>query len=378
MAIPLSPPLGRLLVVDDEVRLMNALCDTLRDKGYEVTGASSGSAALAVLREIPIDLLLTDLTMPTMDGIALLKAAREIDPQLVAIMMTGHGTIATAVEAMQLGAFDYILKPFKLSAVLPVLTRALAVRQLQVENAILQKRVSERTAELEAANKELEAFSGSVAHDLRAPLRAINGFAGMIQLDCQALLPAKSRKHLEQIITSAAQMNQLVEDLLKFARFSRLPLARRTVVMGDLVAKVLRELQAVPGNRPVAVKVGPLPDCQADAVLLQQVWVNLLANAFKFTRGKPAPLIEVGARPQPGEVVYFVRDNGAGFDMKHAAKLFGAFQRLHASNEFEGTGIGLSIVQRIIQRHGGRVWAEAKVGEGAAFYFTVPDAKART
>jgi two-component system sensor histidine kinase/response regulator len=375
MSIPLSPPLGRLLVVDDEARLMNALCDTLRDKGYEVTGATTGEAALTLLRDAPVDLLLTDLTMPGMDGIALLQAAREIDPQLVAIMMTGHATVATAVQAMQVGAFDYILKPFKLSVILPVLTRALAVRQLRVENAVLQKRVGERAAELEVANKELEAFSFSIAHDLRAPLRAINGFAGMMRQECAALLPPNSKKHLEQIVASATQMNQLVEDLLKFARFSALPLSRSTVVTTDLVAKVLQELHAVPGSPAVAVRVGPLPDCQADAVLLKQVWVNLLSNAFKFTQGKPAPQVEISSRIQGGKTVYFVRDNGAGFDMKYAAKLFGAFQRLHATGEFEGTGIGLSIVQRILQRHGGRIWCEAKVNEGATFYFTVGETK---
>jgi len=216
-----AAPLGRLLVVDDEIRLMTALRDTLRDEGYEVLGVTTGAEALAALRATSFDLLLTDLTMPRMDGIALLTTALEIDPQLVGVVITGNGTIATAVEAMKTGAFDYVLKPFKLSAILPVLTRALAVRRLRRQNTELQIRVAERTAELETANRELEAFSSSISHDLRAPLRAISGFAGMVEQDCRALLPLKSQKHLKNVIAGAAQMNQLVDDLLKFSRFNR-------------------------------------------------------------------------------------------------------------------------------------------------------------
>lgn len=366
---PTSP--GRLLVVDDEVRLMTALRDTLRDHGYEVTGVTTGEEAQAALRTAPFDVLLTDLMMPGMDGIALLKAALELDPSLIGIVMTGHGTIATAVETMQIGAFDYILKPFKLSAILPVLSRALAVRQLRVQNAALQKRISERTAELETANKELEAFSAAVAHDLRSPLRTIGGYAGMVRQSCQALLPPASQQHLQAVITTVSRMNQLVEDLLEFSRFSRHPLAREPVVISALVEELVRELRAAPGALPVDVKVGPLPDARADPVLLKQVFVNLLSNAIKFSRGNAAPLVEVGCQDQAGESVYFVRDNGAGFDMKYAQKLFGIFQRMHSAQEFEGTGVGLSIVQRIVQRHGGRIWAEARVNEGATFRFTL-------
>lgn len=371
MSANTTASLGRLLVVDDEVRLMTALRDTLRDHGYEVTGATTGEEALEALRAAPFDVLLTDLMMPEMNGIALLETALEIDASLVVIMMTGHGTIATAVETMQAGAFDYILKPFKLSTILPVLFRALAVRQLRLKNDELQKRVREHSAELEAANKELEAFSGSVAHDLRAPLRAIGGYASMVQKDCHALLPPKSQRHLQTVITATGQVSRLVEDLLRFSRLSRQPLAKQPIVMSQLVAEVLQEVCAGQDDRPVEVKVGPLSDCSADPVLLKQVLINLLANALKFTRGKESPVVEVGSREETGETVYFVRDNGAGFDMKYAQKLFGVFQRLHSSEEFEGTGVGLSIVQRIIQRHGGRIWAEAAVDKGATFYLTL-------
>lgn len=372
--LPVS--LGRLLIVDDEARLMMALRDTLRDQGYEVVGVTSGAEALAVLSTSTFDLLLTDLSMPAMDGITLLTAALKSDPNLVGIMMTAHGTIATAVEAMRIGAFDYILKPFKLSAVLPVINRALSVRKLRLHNAELQRRISERTAELEVANKELEAFSYSVSHDLRAPLRAIAGFASFVQQDCASLLPVASQQNLQQVLDSVGRMGRLIDSLLEFSRCGRQPLAKVRVVTSDLVARVLEDLRAGRADGSLVVRVGDLPDCQADPGLLRQVWVNLLSNALKFSRGREAPRIEVGCRQEAGENIYFVRDNGAGFEMKYASKLFGVFQRMHRQEEFEGTGVGLSIVQSIVHRHGGRIWAEARLGEGATFHFTLAPATA--
>lgn len=365
-------PAGRLLVVDDEIRLMTALRDTLRDEGYEVLGVSTAADALTSLRTTSFDLLLTDLTMPQMDGIALLNAALKIDPQLVGIVITGHGTIETAVEAMKAGAFDYVLKPFKLSAILPVLNRALAVRRLRRQNEELQKRVAERTHELETANRELESFSSSISHDLRAPLRTIIGFSEVVEKDCHALLPPQSQRHLQTIVATAARMNQLIDDLLQFSRFNRQELSRQPVVTSRLVEEVVREIRLQTAGQEVRVELGALPDCQADAALLRQVFINLLSNAFKFTRGKNPRVVEVGSQQSAGEVIYFVRDNGAGFDMRYAGKLFAIFQRMHRAEAFEGTGVGLSIVQRIIHRHGGRIWAEAEVGKGATFYFTLP------
>lgn len=363
--------LGRLLVVDDEVRLMNALRDTLRDEGYEVLGVTTGAEALSALRTTPYDLLLTDLTMPEMDGIALLTAALEIDPQLVGVVITGHGTISTAVAAMKSGAFDYVLKPFKLSAILPVITRALAVRKLRRQNAELQTRITERTTDLEMANEELEAFTSSISHDLRSPLRTIGGLANVALEESGSLIPEKSQKHLQTVISMAAQMSQLVDDLLKFSRFNRQPLTKQPVVMSRLVEDVIRELRLATAGEPVQIEVGALPNCHADPALLRQVLINLLSNALKFSRGKASRTVEIGSLKETAETVYFVRDNGAGFDMRYAQKLFAIFQRMHRPEEFEGTGVGLSIVQRIVQRHGGRIWAEAEVNKGATFYFTL-------
>lgn len=369
MDVPSKP---RLLVVDDEAALMHALCDTLRDRGYEVEGFTSGEDALAALQQDRFDVLLTDLMMPDLDGLELLRRALGIDSDLVGLIMTGQGTIGTAVEAMKSGALDYILKPFKLSAIMPVLSRALAVRRLRAENAELQRRVQQRTAQLEAANRELEAFSYSVSHDLRAPLRKLEAFSGILVSDFEEALPEEARSLLERITANARRMSQLVEDLLRFSRLSQQPVTRTLVDLQALVQEVTDELLREERNAHVSVQVGPLPERVADAALLRQAFSNLLSNAMKFSRHREDAKIEVGAEQQEDEYVFFVRDNGSGFDMKHAHKLFEVFQRLHSGGEVEGTGIGLSLVQRIIHRHGGRIWAYAEVDRGATFYFTLP------
>ncbi|MEP6667857.1 MAG: response regulator [Chthoniobacter sp.] len=367
-----APPTARILIVDDEAPQMKALCETLRDHDYETVGFTTGQAALVALRETKFDLLLTDLMMPGMDGIALLRAARETDPHLVGILMTGAGSIATAVEAMKAGALDYILKPFELRVILPVLSRALAMRRLRLENAELEKRVRERTAELEVANKELEAFSYSVSHDLRAPLRAIDGFSSILDRDFRHGMPDEAGRLLDRVTTSARRMGQLIDDLLRFSRLGRQALARRPVNTSNLVQAVLQDLRKLQGDRNIEVDVGDLPECVGDPSLLQQVFYNLLANAFKYTSRKKEAKVNVGHRMENGEGVFFIQDNGAGFDMQYVDKLFGVFQRLHRDEQFEGTGVGLSIVQRIVHRHGGRVWAEGELDCGATFSFTLP------
>jgi signal transduction histidine kinase len=533
----------RLLVVDDEAPHMQALCNTLQHEGYVTRGFTSGHEATAALRAEPFDLLLTDLMMPQIDGITLLRACREIDPDLACIVMTGHGTIATAVDALKAGAVDYVLKPFKVNTILPVLARALAMRGLQLENIQLREsvsiyelaraithrlehdevvertlaaasrqdgadavylleptadpqalqlagaagrsaqslerpisvsgaeleawvaraqqdlddpgrhgeagalfthpfdarirvaipivsggrffgvlgfssaraqrgvrpgqlkaldvlartaatafataglvaelrrmneeleaRVRERTRELESANKDLESFAYSVSHDLREPLRAVEGFCEMFRTEFGASVAEPGRQILERIWAGARRMNQLIDDLLHFSRFSREPLHCVRVGLRELVSQVVQRLRERLGDRRIEVQIGELPDCYGDPALLEQVLVNLLSNAFKFTSGKDVARIEVGALRQGTASVYYVRDNGVGFDMRAADKLFGVFQRLHSPEAFEGTGIGLSIVHRIITRHGGRVWADSRPGEGATFYLSLPEA----
>jgi signal transduction histidine kinase len=264
------------------------------------------------------------------------------------------------------------------------------IRRLNVE---LEQRVIERTAELEAANKELEAFSYSVSHDLRAPLRAIDGFSRILLEEYMPQLTPEAQRYLRLARDNVQQMGRLVDDLLTFSRLGRQSLKIQTVLPADLVRQALEELRSEQEGRRVEISVGDLPACQADPALLKQVFANLLSNALKFTRRREVARIEIGSipphptlspsgrglTPSPSEgegrgegAVYFVKDNGVGFDMRYASKLFGVFQRLHRAEEYEGTGVGLAIVQRIIHRHGGRVWAEGEVDKGATFYFTLP------
>ena len=242
---------------------------------------------------------------------------------------------------------------------------------LQQAHDELEQRVIERTAQLEAANHELEAFSYSISHDLRAPLRAINGFARILLEEYAPHLADDAQEYLQLIRDNAQHMGQLIDDLLAFARLSRQPLTKQPVAPADLVRQALNELRAMQGERRIDFRIGDLPLCQADPALLKQVFINLLANALKFTSRREVAVIKVGCREEQGEPVYFVKDNGVGFNMAYVDKLFGVFQRLHRADEYEGTGVGLAIVQRIIHRHGGRIWAEAAVNQGATFSFTL-------
>jgi signal transduction histidine kinase len=370
---------SRLLVVDDERAQMRALCDTLAQEGYSTLGFASPRQALEQFRAGDFDLLITDLMMPEMDGLALSAEARRIDPELVAIVMTGHGTVDTAVRAMQDGAIDYILKPFKLNAILAAVARALETQHLRRECARMRERERQRTEELALANRDLESYSYSISHDLRAPLRAINSFAQILEEDYAEALGVEVRDIVGTIRRSTRTMDQLIVGLLEFSRATNETRKLNTgpVDMASLADAAAREAVVLHTGTQPKIEIGDLPDAVGDATVLRQVWCNLIGNALKYSAQKAEPRVTVAGRLEGDEAIYSVRDNGAGFDMRYVDKLFGVFQRLHRSEEFAGAGVGLAIVQRIITRHGGRIWAEGVPNEGACFQFALPVAGTR-
>ncbi len=255
------------------------------------------------------------------------------------------------------------------------LVEALAQTNGQLEGKV--REVTERTKQLEAANRELDAFSYTISHDLRAPLRAISGFTSILFEEYADAMPVEARGYLKRVKDSGEHMGQLVDDLLAFSRLGRQAMRTQRVNIRAIVDRSLEQLAPALQGRHVEVVIGELPDAECDATLLEQVFVNLLSNAFKYSGKNDHARVEVGvlnADATEGPT-YYVRDNGAGFDMEYAGKLFGVFQRMHRSEDFEGTGVGLAIVQRIVERHGGRIWAEAKVDAGATFYFTLKGAQ---
>jgi light-regulated signal transduction histidine kinase (bacteriophytochrome) len=226
---------------------------------------------------------------------------------------------------------------------------------------------------IEQLNHELESFSYSVSHDLRAPLRSIDGYTQILLEDYAKDLDSEGKRVLNVVVNNARRMARLIDDLLDFSRVGRKEMSKSIVNTENIVHSVVAELKALEDGREIDIKIDPLDPCEADPNLLRQVWINLVSNAIKYSRKKSKSEIEISSRKTPSEVVYKIRDNGTGFDMQYAHKLFGVFQRLHRQQEFEGTGVGLAIVHRIVTKHGGRVWAEGEVDKGASFFFSLPN-----
>ncbi len=365
-----DPARPRLLIVEDNPEMRELLIRTLVGKFRVVTARNGSEGFLAAERSNP-DLILSDLMMPETSGADLLRMiraqARFDDTPF--ILLTAKADEESRVSLLEAGAQDYIEKPFVAEEV-----------RARVGNLVAMKKAREALRKAkdaaEAANQELDAFAHSVSHDLRTPLRHVQGFSELLRQRIASGPDETARGLLDEVLQACLKMSALIDDVLSFSRMSRSELRQDQVDMRRLAEESIRDLAPETAGRPIQWTVAELPDATGDRAMLKQVFLNLLSNALKFTRPRDPALIEVGFRKDDGGIVYWVKDNGAGFDMEYADKLFGVFQRLHSGSEFEGTGIGLANVRRILNRHGGKTWGEGAPGKGAAFYFRLPMAEA--
>ena len=402
----MTPTSNRILVVEDSPTQRQRLRHILEREGFTVLEAGSGEEALDLLpRERP-DLVISDIMMPGMDGYALCRRIKEI-PELdglPVILVTFLSEIRDVVRGLEAGADNFIMKPYAPDFLLSRVRRTLSVsdrrgtcspsefavhldeesycirsdRQTTVEillstyETALQRNEHLKAAqeELQGANQELEAFSYSVSHDLRTPLSVIAGFSELLWLDYASQFDEQGKKHLAMIRRATEKMNRLINDLLNLSRAARAEITRKKVDVTAMARSIAAELRKVEPAREVDIVIEEGMAAEGDEALLRIAIENLFRNAWKFTSKRERARIEAGWAPGDSPV-YFVRDNGAGFDMADRERLFASFQRLHSESDFPGTGLGLTIVQRVIARHGGRIWAEGKVNEGATFYFTV-------
>lgn len=363
---------ARLYVVDDEHMQRDALSSLLGDEGFEVTAFSDPREALQCIEELPCDLLLTDLKLPGLTGTDLIRQARKLVPDLGAILMTGHGSVETAMEAIQLGVLDYVLKPFRFTEVLVVIRRALENRRLKQQNAKLIQNLTVANQRLTELNTELDSFAGRVAHDLNSVMHLIHAHAMGLSNQSSQSLASRDWLHIQRIKESSERGSKLVGDLLSFARLGDAQLNFDQVKLGEVLgrAKILSELEG-DGPRPTW-HVSPVPDIEGDEALIEQVFLNLFSNALKFSGKNEHPEIRVVAQTQDGVLDLSIQDNGVGFDPKLAANLFKPFQRLHTQHDFHGHGMGLANVKKIIERHQGTITAHSEPGQGATFRIRLP------
>jgi len=404
-----------VLVVEDNPEMNHFIVDILSGE-FETSSAFNGKEGIEKALALQPDLILTDMMMPEATGEELVRALRK-HPELAEtpiILLTAKADDELRIKLLREGAQDYLMKPFYPPELLAraanlitarcaqgilqsaldnreqdlaALAKMLSARKRELEalveklqrreqeitrlNEKLEERVIERTTQLARVNKDLEAFTASVAHDLRSPLRKVDGYCVILMEDYSKQLTPDAQRFLRLVHKGAQQMGHLVDDLLNLSKVGNRELYRRPNPLNAIVEIVLTELKPQLSERRMEWKVGPLPTVICDAGLIKQAFFNLLENAAKYTRPRERAVIEVGQTVKNGEPVIYVRDNGVGFNMEQADKLFGVFQRLHRQEEFEGTGVGLATVQRIIERHGGRIWAEARKDTGATFYFTL-------
>jgi len=391
-----GPPTGdepvSILLVDDQPANLVALEAMLQPLGQDLVRAASGTEALKCLLRQDFAVILLDVKMPAMDGFetAALIRERERSRHTPIIFLTAADrTQTSALRGYAVGAVDYLTKPIvpefvrSKVAVFVELARknaelvrqASRLRASEQQSRELAETRAELVRDLEHKNRELESFSYAVSHDLRAPLRRADGFARALEEHLAGALDTEGARYLENVRESTRHMTQLIDDVLHLSRVSRSELRQQELDLSGIVARCLEQLREADPARSVRVKIRPGVSATGDGRLISLALENLLSNAWKFTGRREDATIEFGTAQVAGESVYFVRDNGAGFDMAYAHKLFGPFQRLHLAEEYPGSGIGLATVQRIIHRHGGRVWTEARPGHGATFSFTLGRAR---
>jgi two-component system, NtrC family, sensor kinase len=383
----------KILAVDDSETYLQMLAGALREDSYDVVLARSGEEALELLSVQPVDCILLDLVMPGVGGLETCRQLKAVPVMrdIPVVMLTAVEDRETMIEGLGAGADDFISKSSDFAVLHARVVAQLRRKQFEDENRLIREQLLQKeleaaearaakeiaevraalVEELERKNKELDAFSYSVAHDLRAPLRSIDGFSQALLEDYADKIDDEGRRYLRYVRESAQQMAELIDNLLSLSRITRSELAPEPLDLGAIARDVAERLRRRDPQRRVELVVADGLAAEGDARLLAVVFDNLLGNAWKFSGKRADARIEVGAAEVDGRRAFFVRDNGAGFDMAYGAKLFGVFQRLHSTAEFEGTGIGLATVQRIVHRHGGRIWAEGEVGRGACFFFTL-------
>jgi two-component system, sensor histidine kinase and response regulator len=379
-----------LLLVDDEPRNLDVLETMLQNPEYRLVRAGDADEALKALITTEFAAIVLDVRMPGTSGLELaqLIKQRKKTQHIPIIFLTAYYQEDEHVmQGYSAGAVDYLSKPCnpdilrsKVAVFAELFRKGRALeaeiaerRQAEQRIRDLNDQLAQRIGELASANTELEAFSYSVSHDLRAPLRQVVGFVGRLTKPrSEELDPKAAAEYLPLIRHAVTRMGRLIDDLLEFSRVGRTELLSENVSLQGLLDQTLQSLQSDVAGRSIHWKVDPLPEVHGDPAMLRQVLANLIDNAVKFTRPRESAEIAIGCTPAEHEYVVCVRDNGVGFDPRYAHKLFGVFQRLHSAAEFEGTGIGLASVRRIIERHGGRTWAESALGQGSTFCFSLP------
>ncbi|WP_211467111.1 ATP-binding protein [Collimonas silvisoli] len=368
---------ARVLVADDNADMREYLVRLLAPR-WVVEAVVDGQAALDSALEGPPDLVLSDVMMPRMDGVALLRALRADarTSTVPVILLSARAGEEAIIAGLEIGADDYLVKPFSGRELISRVATHMEMARVRRVTADIANELAETRAALlkhvERKNQELEAFSYSISHDLRAPLRAIDGFSQALLEDHAEQLDAEGQHYLQRVRAAAKRMGELIDDLLELSRVERADLRREPVDLASLGQRIGDSLANSEPDRKVAFVVNDALVVDADSRLLEIILENLLGNAWKFTSKTSSPQVELGSVMKDGQTTFYVKDNGAGFDETYAARLFAPFQRLHSEREFPGTGIGLATVRRIVERHGGRVWAEGKVDQGAAIYWTLP------